>query len=56
MSRFLFWLTHHIDCAWCKRRVHRALVPLPPRRLTNSIRVPRISHTICPACMAKVVQ
>jgi hypothetical protein len=51
-----FWLTTHVDCAWCQRRRHRAWIPLPHRRFANSVSVPRISHGICPECVEKMSQ
>ncbi|SRR6266550_328379 len=54
IGKILFWLTCHVDCAWCKRRVHRAIWPRP-YHLAGGIVAPAISHTICPKCLAKVV-
>lgn len=48
-----FWLTHHYDCGWCKRRLHRAWIPLGPSRIGKAL-VPRVSHGICPKCLVKL--
>jgi len=55
MKRLWFLLTTSIDCSWCKRRVRQAWIPLPGRRLTDSIRLPRVSHTICAKCSSAIL-
>jgi hypothetical protein len=55
LFRLWFHLTYSIHCSWCKGVIHRALIPLPSKRLTNSIRLPRVSHGICPACFGRMV-
>jgi DNA polymerase III epsilon subunit-like protein len=54
-DRAWFWLTNARDCAWCKTRIHRAWIPLPPKRLTDSIRLPRVTSGICRECTKKVL-
>lgn len=48
-SRLWFWLTHSIDCSWCGKRLHRRWLWLPPLK-SRRVRLPRISHGMCPAC------
>ena len=45
-----FRLTCHVDCAWCQRRLHRALMPLR-YHLGPGRWMPRVSHSICKECL-----
>jgi len=56
LNRIWFWLTTAVECSWCKRTLHRAWIPLPPQRITDSIRIRRVSHTICASCAAQVIK
>lgn len=55
LERLWFWLTHSIDCSWCRERQHQAWIPLGQQKLTKNCKVPRISHTICPRCLGRML-
>lgn len=59
-DRFWFRLTTHIDCVSCRKRLHRAPLPLPRRILGGWIPwrgwVRWISHTYCAACRERMMK
>ncbi len=56
LARTWFRLTNDSVCSWCGRRVRRAPIRLGLKRLTDSIWLPRITHTVCPGCVDRVLE
>ena len=55
IGKLIVWLTWTRQCSWCGLVLHRA--PFQGYdQLTKTRRIPNVTHTICPACSARVLK